>query len=285
LTRTNVQRPEVGLYHVVISNFAGIATSRRVHLQVELTTEGIPLAREEATDDLFDLTNALRVFSIDPPPTVMFRGAPLLFTTYKATTAPWETNHCGVIASHSMWILYHSFRAQSTRVSTEGSSFDTVVAVYHWNTNSEPVLVDCNNDGGYDGHTSLFYFDALAGKDYYIAVDGVAGATGIVRLEIGEFIRKARFNAANGSFRFEFAGPFWYTNILQSTNQYTQTRQLWPILLTVPATTQDWVLWYTNPTALSDARRFYTLGVRTNAPTFNALPAGAARLQPRHWSP
>lgn len=266
LILTNVQRPEVGLYHAVVTNVAGMATSKRAHLQVRLTLEGdTPIPREEATDVLTSLTNAAP--SSSPPPTVMYHGVPLLFTTYGASADSWESAHCGVPASHSMWVVYYSPRQELTKVSTEGSTFDTVAAVYTWsgNTNDLPMPVDCNNDGGYDVVTSRFYFPAQARTDYYIAVDGVGGAAGTVRLEVGETIRKATFNRTNGTYRFEMAGPYWADNYLQSFTNLAAPRPGWPVELTVPATNRDWVVGYTNFNALADGQRFYSVGINTNS--------------------
>src|ERR1051325_10668561 len=147
LNLTSVQRPEVGVYHAVVNNAHGAAASDRAHLQVELTFEGTLLAREEATDHPLSLTNALRTFV--PVPTVVFHGAPLLFSTYDASAEQWETR-CGVAPSHSMWLLYHAPRTEITKVSTEGSDFDTVLAVYNSDNPSNPTIIACDNNSGYD---------------------------------------------------------------------------------------------------------------------------------------
>jgi Immunoglobulin domain/Immunoglobulin I-set domain len=264
LILTNVRRPEVGLYHVVVTNNAGSAASGKGHLQVRLTLEGTtPIYREEATDELPDLTNAVPTFVA--PPTSVFHGVPLLFSTYNATAQSWEANACNPAPSHTMWVVYYSPRAESTRVSTEGSSFDTVVSVYTWNghANSTPTLVACDNNSGYDGVTSKLNFSALADRDYYIAVNGVGGAFGTVRLEVGDLIRKVRF--VGGKYRFELAGPYWFTIMLQSSTNAKASRQSWPMLLTMPATNQDWVISYTNANPFADGRRFYTVGINTNS--------------------
>jgi hypothetical protein len=167
-----------------------------------------------------------------------------------------------------MWVLYYSPRTEPTKVSTEGSDFNTVVAVYSWNGNTgdNPVQIPgaCDVGGGFDGRTSLLTFPAQARTDYYIAVDGVGGATGLARLQVGEIILKAQFNQANGSFWFEMAGPYGYAVTVQSaTNLASPTP--WQTLLTIPATNQDYVFGYTNPAASADSQRFYRTGVSTNS--------------------
>jgi hypothetical protein len=266
LTLTNVQRPEVGLYYVTVSNAAGVVASDRVHLQIRLTLEGSnSILREEATDALTSLTNAITLNFVSPP-TLVNHGVPLLFTTYGSTAEAWETNQCVTTASHSMWVVYYSPRAESTRVSTEGSDFDTIVSVYTWDgkENHPPTFKVCDDNSGYDGTSSRLYFSAETPKDYYIKVDGVGGATGTVRLEVGETIRKMGFTT-NGAFHFEIAGAFWFDNTLQSTTNAEMPRYSWPVLLTMPATYTDWVIGYTNTSALSDVCRFYEVGVNTNS--------------------
>src|SRR5207245_70922 len=111
------------------------------------------------------LTNALRSFVA--PPTVIFHGVPLLFSTRDATADSWETNRCGVPPSHSMWVVYYSPRVEQVKVSTEGSDFDTVLGVYTWtnNTNDAPAEIACDNNSGYDGRSSLLYFSATNQTD------------------------------------------------------------------------------------------------------------------------
>jgi hypothetical protein len=261
-----VQRPQVGVYHVVVGNPVGVTASDRVQLQIELTLEGSIIPRQEATDFIDSLTNAILTFV--PPPTVVSHGVPLLFSTYGATAQSWETSRCGIPPSHSMWVLYYSPRTEPTQVSTEGSDFNTVVAVYTWDgsTSDNPVQIPgaCDAGSGFDGRTSVLTFSAQARSDYYIAVDGVGGATGIARLQVGDIIRKPEFDQANGSFHFELAGPYWYDLSLQSATNLAPPAA-WQTLFTIAATNQDYVFGYTNPTAWADSQRFYRTGVNTNS--------------------
>jgi hypothetical protein len=266
LVLTNIQRPEVGLYHVVVSNPGGSVASEKAHLQVRLSLEGAtPILREEATDVLDSLTNAVPA-GFAPPPTAVFHGVPLLFSTYGATASAGEAARCGVPASHSMWVLYTSPRTETTLVSTEGSEFDTVVAVYTWDGNPThaPTQIACDNDSGYDGQDSRLAFSAVAGQNYYLAVDGVGGATGTARLQVGENIRKVTFNRTAGTLRFEVAGPFWFETTLRHATSLAPPIS-WVPLVTRPATNRDWVLGYTNTTVFADGARYYSVGVNTNS--------------------
>jgi len=68
-------------------------------------------------------------------------------------------------------------------MSTAGSDFDTVIAVYTAAGGDFSSLTEaaCDNDGGIDGQDSLVSFDVTADTIYYVAVDGVEAATGVVQ--------------------------------------------------------------------------------------------------------
>ena len=260
LNLSNVQRPQVGIYHVVVYNPFGAAVSDRAHLQVRLTFEGTVLPREEATDDLINLTNAL--FAV--PATAVHHGVPLLFSTIDGTAESWETNHCSVPTTHTMWLKYYSPRNDdAVKLSSEGSDFDTVLTVYVWdNIEGHPMYFKaCDNNSGYDGRSSLLFFSSEARKDYYIAVDGVGGARGIARVQVGESIRRPRYE--QGKFRFEIAGPYWAMTRLRSSADIALPRHLWQTNLTIPPSSLDWLISYTNSNATG--QRFYRTSVGTNA--------------------
>jgi hypothetical protein len=91
-----------------------------------------------------------------------------------------------------------------------------------------------------------------------VAVDGVGGATGTARLQIGETFRNVRLHPATGAFQFELAGAFWTNNVLRTGTNLGGPPE-WSDLLYLPKSTNDWIIGYTNPTPLAVPRRFYTL--------------------------
>ena len=178
---------------------------------------------------------------------------------------------------HTMWLKYYSPRKDSAvKVSTEGSGFDTVVAVYE-SLGGNLTLLACDDDGGYDSQTSLLFFPAEAQRNYYIAVDGVDGARGTVRLQVGEIIRRAVYDAAKGIFRFEIPGNNWFYNHLLSTTNLTAVTPTWNLEFTVAPSADDWILPYTNFTAASDLRRFYTVKLTNNASLTSPATGAAAK--------
>jgi hypothetical protein len=106
-----------------------------------------------------------------------------VFSTAGGDKDEGEPNHCGEPGGASSWFFYKAPRTGVMMVDTMGSSFDTVLAVYIGPGTSYATLtnVDCNND--YQGNTwSKVVFNATSNTMYYIAVDGVNGASGTVKL-------------------------------------------------------------------------------------------------------
>ena len=69
-----------------------------------------------------------------------------------------------------------------TIITTLGSSFDTVLAVYTGPGVARLTEVASNDDGPGTGAQSLVRFNARAGALYRIAVDGFGGAEGDITL-------------------------------------------------------------------------------------------------------
>ncbi|MBI2947185.1 MAG: immunoglobulin domain-containing protein [Verrucomicrobia bacterium] len=107
-----------------------------------------------------------------------------VFNTFGASKEQGEPNHCDVIGGASQWFVYQGITNGIVHVSTEGSDFDTVLAVYTGpGTDFASLKLEaCDNNGGVDGKTSALNLAVKQGTAYYIAVDGVKGATGTVRL-------------------------------------------------------------------------------------------------------
>ena len=112
-----------------------------------------------------------------------YRGSQV-FSTVGATKDPGEPNHCGEAGGASVWYSYQSPADGLIDIDTEGSDFDTVLAIYTGPGTdfSSLVSVACDNDSGPDGRTSKVTFQATKDTVYYIAVDGVGGASGTAHL-------------------------------------------------------------------------------------------------------
>ena len=109
-----------------------------------------------------------------------------IFNSFGATKEPGEPLHCDEIGGASMWFTVLAEGDGMMQASTEGSDFDTVLAAYSGPDDplgfDELRLVGCDDDSGLDGQTSRLAFPVVRNRFYYLAVDGVGGARGIVQL-------------------------------------------------------------------------------------------------------
>jgi hypothetical protein len=110
---------------------------------------------------------------------------------------PGEPNHAGNVGGASAWWTWTAPESGVYAVSTAGSSFDTVLAVYTGSSVANLILVAANDDAG-GSSTSGLTFNASAGTTYQIAVDGYNGETGTIQLAI--YLVPPRFNPINGNF-------------------------------------------------------------------------------------
>jgi RHS repeat-associated protein len=102
-----------------------------------------------------------------------------------ATKEAGEPNHAGGAGGKSVWWTWTPSTSGSATISTAGSSFDTLLAVYTGTSVSALTTIESNDDDTAHGvSTSLLTFNAVAGTAYQIVVDGNAGSGGSVQLAI-----------------------------------------------------------------------------------------------------
>lgn len=124
-----------------------------------------------------------------PPANDQFTAASDLETTATGTNAEasaeaGEPGHANVPAERSVWWRYTASADGLVEVRTAGSAFDTRMGVYTGETLNTLTAVGANNDQSAMVVQSRVLFSAVSGTVYYIAVDGVEGATGQIELEI-----------------------------------------------------------------------------------------------------
>lgn len=83
---------------------------------------------------------------------------------------------------HSVWWSWTAPANGTAVIDTQGSDFDTVLAVYLGDAPGSLVPVAANND--YGGPASLVSFPCVAGTTYAIAVDGAGAAQGAIVLNL-----------------------------------------------------------------------------------------------------
>ncbi len=100
-----------------------------------------------------------------------------------ATKETGEPNHAGNSGGKSVWWTWTAPGSGLVTITTDGSSFDTTLAVYTGTAVGSLILMNEDDDGG-EGWCSRVVFNAIAGTTYQIAVDGFGGASGGVTLSV-----------------------------------------------------------------------------------------------------
>ncbi len=109
-------------------------------------------------------------------------------STFGATSETSEPSHdptdsTSLSPGHTIWYRWQATSSSSTTITTAGSDFDTILAVYTGSTLSTLSRLTFNDDVQ-NGviRTSSVTFNATAGTTYSIAVDGWGGDVGTVNL-------------------------------------------------------------------------------------------------------
>jgi len=194
LTVSNVQAADVGNYHVFVVN-----TSSKLADSFDAFLEIGPAPKILSHDKLEDLLNSDNGSggSLAGP---LKSGASLLaagggflsvsagvpgsqiLDNTGATTQEGEPIPCGVLGGASKWFGVQPSTDGVFLIDTIGSAIDTVLAIYTGTDLLHLNYIACDNNGAPDGLRSLVRFDVAHGTKYYIAVDGVNGAQGLINL-------------------------------------------------------------------------------------------------------
>lgn len=163
LTLTNVQPADSGSYTVVATNANGSATSEAA------TVEILPLPANDS------FNTRARVL-----------GSNVTLSTYNfaATAQPGEPAHGGTTAAKSVWFTWTAPASGDVYLDTIGSTFDTRLALYDGDTLGTLRLIG-ENVSAPGAKFSKLRFTIAAGSTVHIAVDGVGGASGDFKLNLG----------------------------------------------------------------------------------------------------
>jgi len=162
-----------------------------------------------------------------------------IFTTLGSTKELDEPFHCGVVGGASEWFAFQADANGTIVLDTEGSNFDTVLAVYSGPGDSFASLVSvaCDNNSGTDGKDSRVSFAGTAGTIYWIAVDGVnhpgtgQPAKGTVMLHYRLLLplslsAVAYGSAAGGTISFRVSGTPNVAATVQASTDFNPTNWL-----------------------------------------------------------
>jgi hypothetical protein len=151
-TLTNCTSADAGLYQVVVSNAVGSVTT----VPVVFTWIDLPF-NDHFSDRI-----------LIPPGALSVRSSIL-----GASKEPGEPNHGGEVGGRSVWWKWIAPSNGPVEFHTVGSPFDTLLAVYTGDAPDRLTLVAENNDMVLDQiYASRVVFNAVAGTEYQIAVDG-----------------------------------------------------------------------------------------------------------------
>jgi hypothetical protein len=144
---------------------------------------------------------------------IALSGLPVIATgtNVAATREPGEPAHAGQAPTDSsVWWSWTASATASVSVSTGGSAFDTVLAVYRGAALSNLTELAANDDADPANGilTSTATFDAAAGESFQIAVDGFDGASGgiVLTLAPARALLTAPLLQNSGGFQFDING-------------------------------------------------------------------------------
>ena len=192
---------------------------------------------------------------------IVVTGTSLVVTgsNVRATREVGESLHAGQIGERSVWWGWTVPDSGPFAVSTQGSTFDTLLGVYTGIsvTNLSPVA--SNNDANPPAvRTSLVILNATAGQTLQIAVDGFEGASGNIVLQIRPLkpLLGVPRILADGAFQFTITGPAGQTNAIQASTNLT----FWTTLETL--VNSNGAVIFKDSAATGFVRRFYRAEVK-----------------------
>jgi len=162
LTITNAQPPDGGSYSAVVASVGAAVNSEIATLRVTSSELGF-------RDNLAD-----RLMIVDA--SGLGSGS-----NVGKTSEDGETNHVGKLGGHSVWLGWIAPTTGIATFNTRGSSFDTLLAIYTNSSSGSLISLAADEDSG-GFLTSQASFNAVAGVEYLIAVDGFGGASGNILL-------------------------------------------------------------------------------------------------------
>jgi hypothetical protein len=144
-----------------------------------------------------------------------------------ASREPGEPYHAGYMGDHSVWWSWTPPVSGNYTLSTEGSTCDTLLAVYLGSSisNLTPVAADSGSGGASpEGHsTSRLSFDAFSTNTYVIAVDGRYDGNGEIAFSITPTPISIRIDRADtGIFLVRFSSGEGQQVIVEASDDLIQ---------------------------------------------------------------
>ncbi|MFO1446697.1 MAG: S8 family peptidase [Opitutaceae bacterium] len=187
ISGTSMATPHVaGAFALLKAQFPGDSAQQLINRMLAATDPLSSLARKCRTGGRLNLARALGGAVVAPPNDAFANRIvlPSSNTTAgvfsgNASREAGEPTHAGRTGSKSVWWSWTAPAAGLTQVSTLGSDYDTLLAVYTGTTINGLTLIGSNDNVSATDLTSRVQFNAVAGQTYVIAVDGPGGATSL----------------------------------------------------------------------------------------------------------
>jgi hypothetical protein len=160
LTLSNVTPPSGGSYYVAIANRLGAVNSEIA--EVVVSSSALPFS-----DNLADRG------------TISGSSGVGSGNNSAATAEDNEPNHAAKRGRKSVWLSWTAPANGIATFSTRGSGFDTLLGIY---TNAAALETVASDDDRGGFFTSRAVFNAVAGVEYLIAIDGLVDASGNIVL-------------------------------------------------------------------------------------------------------
>ena len=168
-TISSVQASHAGNYSVAITNAVGWVISSNASLSVSIVPFTVAAWGNSSSGQA------------TVPPSFIFSGSQIFNTG--GSCEPLGMPICGVMGGCPEWITYIAPETGTLFLNTDGSTYDTLMAVFHRSTTNQQVLelVACDNNSGLDGLDSALSLFVRGWTTNYVVVDGVNGAYGTLR--------------------------------------------------------------------------------------------------------
>ena len=178
LIRSSSQAGDAGRYEVVVTRVGTVSGVLSGAAEIEVLVDSLTLA------DAFVNATVLPGQASSVGGKLQQSGSRRA-NNLNATREVQEPTHASKTGGRSVWAKWTAPASGAMQISTQGSSFDTLLGVYLPTGASPSVgaleLVVADDDGA-DAFCSFVEFNAVKGRTYYIAIDGRLGASGRIQL-------------------------------------------------------------------------------------------------------
>jgi hypothetical protein len=221
--------------------WSGSVTGQANPLVVVMNTNKIITPRFRVPGDDFEQRIPLAGFSVTHS-----------LSSTGASKETGEPNHAGNFGGKSLWWTWTAPASGPVKITTAGSDFRNMLAVYTGAAVNALTIV-ASNLAGFGTNTSSVTFNATTGTTYQIAVDGYNGASGNVVLNISMTGVLVLGTPANlpAAFQFVINGASGQVLRVEAGTNLTS----WTTIATVTNTTGS--VLFIDETATNLSRRFY----------------------------